>query len=74
MSNEHSVIAANGEVRWMQWTDRALLDERVGRTWSPTLETPIDWTGATFLFANHLGLTKDPMFADNVLFLLLEKN
>ena len=28
MSDEHTVIAANGGVRWMQWMDRALLDER----------------------------------------------
>ena len=27
ISDEHSVIAANGEARWMLWTDRALLDE-----------------------------------------------
>jgi hypothetical protein len=26
----------------------------------------------TFLFTDHLGLTRDPAFADNVLYLLLE--
>ena len=50
----------------------ALLDERVGGEWSATLVSPIDWTHVTFLFSDHLGLTKDPAFTDNVLFLLLE--
>ena len=27
-SYEHTVLAANGEVRWIQWTGHALLDER----------------------------------------------
>lgn len=51
----------------------ALLDERVGGVWSPRLKTPIPWTHVNFLFADHLGLTKDPAFTDNLLFLLLEK-
>jgi len=53
----------------------ALLDERVGRSdaeWSPQLDSPIAWKQVTFLFREHLGLTADPMFADNVLFTLLE--
>jgi pimeloyl-ACP methyl ester carboxylesterase len=50
----------------------ALMDERVGGTWTPTLQTPIAWRGVTFSFADHLGLTMDPMFTDNVLYLLLE--
>lgn len=33
----------------------------------------IDWTGVTFVFSDHLGMTKDPHFADNVLYLLLER-
>lgn len=28
--------------------------------------------GRAFLFTDHLGLTRDPAFTDNVLFLLLE--
>jgi hypothetical protein len=52
----------------------ALMDERVGREWSPGLRSPIAWTGVTFLFEDHLGLTKSPVFSDNVLFLLLEKH
>lgn len=50
----------------------ALLDERVGGTWQPMLVSPIDWTQVTFLFDDHLGLTKDPAFTDNVLYVLLE--
>lgn len=50
----------------------ALMDERVGGEWSPQLKSGIEWTGVHFLFSDHLGMTKDPHFADNVLFLLLE--
>lgn len=50
----------------------ALMDERLGGEWSPRLITPIGWTAVQFIFADHLGLTKDPAFSDNVLFLLLE--
>ncbi len=50
----------------------ALMDERVGRTWSPLLVSPIDWRGVFFVFADHLGMTRDPAFSDNVLYLLLE--
>jgi len=51
----------------------ALLDERVGaEAWEPTLQTPIDWSGVTFLFADHIGLTQSAAFTDNVLFYLLE--
>lgn len=49
-----------------------LLDERVGRPWTPRLVSPIEWSAVTFLFTDHLGLTTSPAFADNVLFLLLE--
>ena len=52
--------------------DSALMDERLGGEWSPQLVTPIDWTDVNFLFTNHLGLTADPVFANNVLYLLLE--
>jgi hypothetical protein len=50
----------------------ALMDERVGGTWEPTLQSPIGWTDTLMLFTNHLGLTKDRIFSDNVLFWLLE--
>lgn len=50
----------------------ALLDERQGVEWTPKLRTPIDWSHVTFLFTDHLGLTSDPAFVDNILFSLLE--
>ncbi len=50
----------------------ALLDERRplqgGR-----MQSPLDWTNATFIAASHLDLTRDPAFIDNVLHLLLER-
>ncbi|MEL7089639.1 MAG: hypothetical protein AAGL98_14555 [Planctomycetota bacterium] len=52
--------------------ESALMDERVGGVWSPHLVSPIDWTDVNFLFTDHIGLTADPVFADNVLHLLLE--
>lgn len=51
----------------------ALMDERLGQTWTPKLRTPIDWTQVTFLFSDHLGMTRDPAFTDNLLYLLLEQ-
>jgi len=52
----------------------ALMDERYaeGVGWSPRLVSPIKWESVNFLFTDHLGLTRDPAFTDNVLFLLLE--
>ena len=52
----------------------ALLDERVGQRWAPYLGSPIQWTSAQFFFTDHVGLTKDIAFTDNLLFLLLEKD
>jgi hypothetical protein len=51
----------------------ALMDERLGGYWTPTLVSPIKWSSVTFLFTDHLGLTKSPAFSDNVLFVLLEE-
>lgn len=50
----------------------ALLDEREGHTWQPQLASPLSHDSVVFIFRDHLGLTKDPAFADNVLHLLLE--
>lgn len=52
----------------------ALMDERfsTGVKWTPRLSSPIAWSNVNFLFADHLGLTSDPGFSDNILFLLLE--
>ncbi len=51
----------------------ALLDEREAGAWEPTLRSPIPWNEVLFLFRDHLGLTRDPMFTDNILFWLLEQ-
>jgi hypothetical protein len=50
----------------------ALMDERVGARWQPQLVSPVGWSQVTFLFRSHTSLTKDPMFIDNLLYLLLE--
>ena len=52
----------------------ALMDERLAdrSNWAPRLQSPIKWNSVTFLFTDHIGLTKDPAFTDNVLYLLLE--
>lgn len=51
----------------------ALSDERVGAKIKGRLRTPIDWANVLFLFSDHLGLTKDPVFTDNILYILLEQ-
>lgn len=50
----------------------ALMDERKNTDWTPRLVSPIRWKQTHFLFTDHLGLTQDPGFTDNVLYLLLE--
>jgi hypothetical protein len=49
-----------------------LLDEREGMR--PMLRhlSPIKWSQVLFLFSDHLGLTKEPAFTDNILYFLLE--
>ncbi|MEL7481311.1 MAG: hypothetical protein AAGJ29_07105, partial [Pseudomonadota bacterium] len=59
-----------GDGRVPRWS--ALLDERRDDNWQPTVRSPIDFDGVTFLAASHIGLTSDPSFADNALYLLLE--
>lgn len=49
-----------------------LMDERVGGTWHPTLESPVDWEEAIFLRTGHMGTTADPTFLDNLGYLILE--
>ena len=51
----------------------ALMDERqTGGDWRPGVVSPIAWSEVTFLFADHLALTRDPAFTDNILYRLLE--
>jgi hypothetical protein len=51
----------------------ALMDERMGELRLSRLISPIAWHQVVFLFTDHKGLTEDPAFSDNLLFLLLEK-
>ena len=51
----------------------ALLDERVGSEWNPRLVSPLQWDSVMFLPSSHMGLTRDPVFINNVLYLLLER-
>ncbi|MFQ5935008.1 MAG: esterase/lipase family protein [Acidiferrobacterales bacterium] len=51
----------------------ALMDERIGTNSKGRLVSPIDWTQVQFLFRDHLGLTKDPTFTDNLLYFLFER-
>ena len=51
----------------------AIMDEREGnKVWTPYVQSPIKWTNVMFLFSDHLGITRDPTFSDNILFILLE--
>ena len=51
----------------------ALMDERVGSGYAPRLRTPARFASVVFLEADHLGLTRDPLFTNVVLYTLLEK-
>ncbi len=50
----------------------ALLDERTTRKLETRLQSPIAWNQVLFLFEDHLGITEDPTFVDNLLYFLLE--
>ena len=50
-----------------------LMDERVGRGYEPRVQSPIDWDHVQFIPADHIGLTSDPSFSNNVLYELLER-
>lgn len=51
----------------------ALLDERAGQPWQPRLRSPIAWDSVTFVSAEHLALTHEPVTINNILYLLLEQ-
>jgi len=51
----------------------ALMDERVGGPYMPRLRSPVRWDSVQFIPADHIGLTSDPAFSDNVLYELLER-
>jgi hypothetical protein len=48
----------------------ALFDERTENTWTHHFRSPIAWDNITLLRAAHMGITTDPSFKDNVLFML----
>ena len=50
----------------------ALADRRTNASFHPALQTPIKFKSVHFLFDDHFGLTRDAVFTDNALFLLLE--
>ena len=50
----------------------ALMDERMSDHLNQRLVSPIYWSQVHFIFSDHLGLTKNPAFTDNVLYFLLE--
>lgn len=37
----------------------------------PFVRSPIHWNSVTFLFAAHMGITRDPVFISNMLYILL---
>lgn len=63
----HRMKAGDGTVL----RSSALMDERVGGSWSSFLNSPIDWSHVTFFFAGHVDMTRDPTFTDNLLYYLL---
>ena len=50
----------------------ALMDERMEKNLGNRLVSPIGWSQVLFIFSDHLGMTKDPAFVDNILYFLLE--
>lgn len=50
----------------------ALLDERSEADWTPDLQSPLRFNTSLLLPLNHIGLTRSPIFSDNVLYWLLE--
>lgn len=50
----------------------ALMDERETGEWSRRVRTPIHWASVLFLPGDHLGMTSDPTFTDNILYTLLQ--
>jgi len=49
----------------------AIFDRRAGGEWQTYVDSPIHWKSITFLFAAHMGLTSDPVFGMNMLYILL---
>jgi len=50
----------------------ALMDERLEGNLTERLISPISWDQVLFLFSDHLDLTRNPAFTDNLLYFLME--
>ncbi|MEO0650627.1 MAG: hypothetical protein AAFZ65_08115 [Planctomycetota bacterium] len=66
----HEVASAPGDGTVTRAS--ALADQRSDDHWTPRVQTPVDWDRVTFLFENHLNLTKSAEFTDNLLYQLIE--
>jgi hypothetical protein len=66
-------IVANGPGDGTVLRSSALLDERLSDNRNFRLVSPIPWSDVMFLFSSHRNITNDPVFTDNLLFILLEK-
>ncbi|MEM7204874.1 MAG: hypothetical protein AAF628_31755 [Planctomycetota bacterium] len=51
----------------------AIGDRHFGHPSTPWLDSPIPWDSVTFLPDDHVGLTKNPLFTNNLLFYLLRQ-
>ena len=45
----------------------------IDQPWQPRLRSPIAWDSVTFVSAEHLALTHEPVTINNILYLLLEQ-
>lgn len=50
----------------------ALVDQRTAAQSAGRVRSPVPWASVHFHFSDHLGITKDPAFTDNLLYILLE--
>jgi pimeloyl-ACP methyl ester carboxylesterase len=74
-------VSASGEMEMIDWipgdgsVTRAsvLRDVRKPHQSAQKLRSPIPWTHSYFVFTDHIAMTADPAFVDNVLHLLLER-
>ena len=71
-STGHLEITSHGPGDGTVLRSSALGDDRIDENKSARLISPIHWNQVLFLFSDHLNLTKNPMFTDNLLYFLLE--
>ncbi len=65
----HLVLDSKGPGDGVGLRSSALLDERSAEGPPGALESPIQWDQVLFIFADHLGLTENPAFTNNILIL-----